>query len=90
MSDKRFGILLIALVLFAVIAGVLIALLVPETTKDSGIILSTRDLEVRAVCTADSGLIVTTWFNARIAGDSMMTVRMTPAEVAQYCSEGSP
>ena len=48
-------------------------------------IQSKDDLEIRAVCTVDSGLLVTTRFNARIAGDAVFTVRMTPEEVAQYC-----
>jgi hypothetical protein len=55
---------------------------------DPMVLYSDRNLEVRAVCTSDSGVIVTTRFNARIAGDAVSTVRMTPGEVAVYCVEG--
>jgi hypothetical protein len=57
---------------------------------DPMVLYRDRNLEVRAVCTVDSGVLVTTRFNARIAGDFVSTVRMTPDEIATYCTEREP
>lgn len=69
------------LLVFAIFSG--------EEKQDDNIIFSSHDMEVRAVCTVESGIIVTTNYNARIAGDAVSTVRMTEEERRVYCIETS-
>ena len=78
------GIVILVVVLFAVIF--VLAIRDSDEESDPAIIFHNRDMEVRAVCTEDSGLLITTIFNSRIAGDDVQAVRMTEAEVQEYCS----
>ena len=86
-ADRAFMLVMVVAILVGLVLAVH-AIVVGEEPSDPMVLYSDRNLEVRAVCTIDSGVLVTTRFNARIAGDSVSSVRMTPGEVAVYCVEG--
>jgi hypothetical protein len=90
-TDNLFSLVITvaAIILVVALAAIVTYAIFFDTEEpDPMMIYHDRNLEVRAVCTVDSGVIVTTVFNARIAGDSVSSVRMTPGEVAVYCVEG--
>lgn len=82
--------IVIALIVIGIFAFVTVLSIVAlqSDEPDSSIIFSNDDMEIHAVCTVESGLLVTTQFNARIAGDSVVSVRMTDQEYDKYCVEG--
>jgi hypothetical protein len=80
------AILVIAVIVYG--AWVLYGVISVET-HDPNVIFSNDRMETRAVCTEGSGIIVTTVFNARIAGDEVASVRMTDEEWRTYCGAES-
>jgi len=88
-TDTRFAVLMITIIIFVLAFSVAcVFMLVGDEKQDDNIIFKSHDLEVRAVCTIESGIIVTTNYNSRIAGDAVSSVRMTEAEYIEYCLEG--